>query len=129
MKTPLALLLFAILFLFCPLFATSSDVSEDSSAVAAGCEVCIYVMRNKIDQQPYLCRGLKDKAFQDECVKVLKSMMWYLENVVYMVNFGCAKESDWVSPCDPHAMCGFFGPVDDPENTFCPPDPKFSKPE
>ena len=34
---------------------TSATVAE----AAAGCEVCVYVLENKEQHQPYLCRGLK----------------------------------------------------------------------
>lgn len=29
-----------------------------------GCEVCVYVVENKQQHQPYLCRGLRDPAYQ-----------------------------------------------------------------
>lgn len=31
---------------------------------AGGCEVCMYVIENKQHHQPYLCRGIKDPAYQ-----------------------------------------------------------------
>ena len=34
---------------------------------AGGCEVCVYVVENKQMHQPFLCRGLKDPAYQQTC--------------------------------------------------------------
>ena len=108
----------------------SVDVSEDSKAMQSACDVCTYVLKNKADGQPYLCRGLKDKTFQDQCVKVLESMMWWLENQVYWNNFGCQMSSkpDWLRPCPAHVICGWLKPLDNPEKTFCPTDENFQKP-
>jgi hypothetical protein len=33
-------------------------------AAASACEVCVYVVENKQMHQPFLCRGLKDPAYQ-----------------------------------------------------------------
>ena len=38
--------------------------TSKAKAVVGGCEVCIYVMQNKQMHQPFLCRGLKDPAYQ-----------------------------------------------------------------
>ena len=34
------------------------------TGAASACEVCVYVVENKQMHQPFLCRGLKDPAYQ-----------------------------------------------------------------
>lgn len=34
------------------------------SQLVGACEVCVYVVENKEQHQPYLCRGLKDPNYQ-----------------------------------------------------------------
>ena len=36
------------------------------SSAVGGCEVCVYVIENKEQHQPYLCRGLKDPNYQKQ---------------------------------------------------------------
>ena len=54
---------------------------EDQSEVGL-CEVCMYVMENKMQHQPYLCKGLKDPHYQNICVQVMESLMWWISNQV-----------------------------------------------
>jgi hypothetical protein len=118
----------------------STDASTSFLQVAAGtgvkaaggCEVCVYVVENKQMHQPFLCRGLKDPAYQQTCVSALISMMWWLENQVYWVNYGCQRKGtndqwEWVKPCPAHAVCSWMQNLYDRE-PFCPLDPKYQKP-
>jgi hypothetical protein len=97
-----------------------------------GCEVCVYVIENKEMHQPFLCRGLKDPAYQQTCVTVLISLMWWLENQVYWLNYGCQRSSEsnqweWVKPCPAHAVCSWLQNLYD-RQSYCPLDPKYRKP-
>ena len=109
------------------------EVSSKAGVKAAGgCEVCVYVVENKQMHQPFLCRGLKDPAYQQTCVSALISMMWWLENQVYWVNYGCQRKGandqwEWVKPCPAHAVCSWMQNLYDRE-PFCPLDPKYQKP-
>ena len=44
--------------------ASSASAKVGVSGAASGCEVCVYVVENKQMHQPFLCRGLKDPAYQ-----------------------------------------------------------------
>eukprot|EP00742_Colponemidia_sp_Colp-10_P000534 GILJ01000582.1.p1 GENE.GILJ01000582.1~~GILJ01000582.1.p1 ORF type:complete len:348 (+),score=44.36 GILJ01000582.1:71-1045(+) len=113
----------------------SSFMELSSSMSASGtpgrCEVCVYVIENKEQHQHYLCRGLKDPAYQQICEQVMESMMWWLVNEVYWVNYGCqrtfAQEVQWVRPCPAHVICGWLENLYD-RMGYCPPDPEFKKP-
>lgn len=99
---------------------------------AGGCEVCVYVVENKQMHQPFLCRGLKDPAYQQTCVTTLISLMWWLENQVYWINYGCQRNSgsgqwEWVKPCPAHAVCSWIQNLYE-RQPFCPVDPKYRKP-
>ena len=100
---------------------------------AGGCEVCVYVVENKQMHQPFLCRGLKDPAYQQTCVTTLISLMWWLENQVYWINYGCQRQStdggswEWVKPCPAHAVCSWIQNLYERE-PFCPVDSKYRKP-
>jgi hypothetical protein len=37
-------------------------------AGVGGCEVCVYVIENKQQHQPYLCRGIKDPGQQKQVI-------------------------------------------------------------
>lgn len=77
-----------------------SFLEVESGASATGmegaCEVCVYVLENKQMRQPFLCRGLKAAQYQQVCVSVLVSLMWWLENEVYWVNYGCQRQNGCV---------------------------------
>ena len=114
--------------------ATASflELGAKTGAAQSACEVCVYVLENKQQHQPFLCRGLKSPSQQQTCVSVLVSLMWWLENQVYWVNYGCQRSGDggaweWVKPCPAHAICGFLQSLYD-RSPFCPPDPKYRKP-
>ena len=60
----------------------SSSSSESSAAAAPGqCEVCVYVIENKEQHQPYLCRGLKDPDYQ--------------VHALWLVVFACIVSVGW----------------------------------
>ncbi|KAA0153844.1 hypothetical protein FNF27_04638 [Cafeteria roenbergensis] len=105
-------------------------------AAASACEICIYVMENKAINQPYLCRGLKDPASQKMCVNTLLSTFWWMDNVVYWVNYGCQRVQDgkpqWVKPCPADAMCSWIKQISADENgstEFCAERAEYIKPQ
>lgn len=109
-----------------------SFLEVGTKAAQSGCEVCVYVIENKEQHQPFLCRGLKAPSQQQTCVSILVSLMWWLENQVYWVNYGCQRSGDggaweWVKPCPAHAICSFIQSLYD-RTPFCPNDPKYRKP-
>lgn len=53
------------------------------------CEICQYVLNNKMQLQPFLCRGMEEPAEQRGCTVVMESMFWYLPNVAYWAYYGC----------------------------------------
>lgn len=95
------------------------------------CEVCVYVMENHEQRQPYLCRGLKDPNYQKIAVQTLESMMWWLTNEVYWVNYGCERtngaEVEWIRPCPPTVICSWIEHLYFKE-PFCPKRPDYQKP-
>ena len=110
----------------------STSQSQLEMKGASDCEVCVYVVENKQMHQPFLCRGLKDPAYQQTCVTTLISMMWWLENQVYWINYGCQRQSgsgqwEWVKPCPAHAVCAWIQNLYS-RASFCPSDPKYRKP-
>ena len=44
--------------------ASTAQSGAGVMGAAASCEVCVYVVENKQMHQPFLCRGLKDPAYQ-----------------------------------------------------------------
>jgi hypothetical protein len=44
--------------------STTTATSQLGMKGASDCEVCVYVVENKQMHQPFLCRGLKDPAYQ-----------------------------------------------------------------
>ena len=44
--------------------ASTTQSGAGVMGAAASCEVCVYVVENKQMHQPFLCRGLKDPAYQ-----------------------------------------------------------------
>ena len=103
---------------------------EDQSEVGL-CEVCMYVMENKMQHQPYLCKGLKDPHYQNICVQVMESLMWWISNQVYWVNYGCQMNQNgaisWVRPCPAHAVCSWLQHLY-LRKPYCAPDKNFPKP-
>jgi len=97
------------------------------------CEVCTYIVANKEQHQSYLCRGLTSESQQKVCVQVLESLMWWITNEVYWLNYGCQRTSDsgateWVRPCPAHVVCGWLEDLNT-RKPFCnPPDPQYPKP-
>ncbi len=128
-------ILFALVAVFFALFAT---LPAEATAVAGAdrpsglCDVCTYVVENKLRRQPYLCRGLKDANYQKYCVQVLDSLLWWVENEVYWVNYGCERDNngvkEWVRPCPAAAICSWLQDFET-KTTFCNPDPMYPKPE
>ena len=62
----------------------------------------------------------------------LISLMWWLENQVYWINYGCQRNSgsgqwEWVKPCPAHAVCSWIQNLYE-RQPFCPVDPKYRKP-
>lgn len=110
--------------------ASQSPGGDDLSEVGL-CEVCMYVMENKMQHQPYLCRGLKDAHYQSTCVQVMESLMWWITNEVYWVNYGCQMNQNgavsWVRPCPASAMCSWLQHLY-LRRPFCGPQSNFPKP-
>jgi len=98
------------------------------------CEVCTYMVANKEQHQSYLCRGLAVESQQKVCVQVLESLMWWVTNEVYWLNYGCQRTTDsgateWVRPCPAHVVCGWLEDLNT-RKPFCnPPDPQYPKPK
>lgn len=107
------------------------SLTNDYSTSTGLCEVCTYVITNKEQHQPYLCRGLADPSYQKACVQTMESIMWWLTNVVYWVNYGCqhqnGREVEWVRPCPAHAVCGWIEELY-LKKSFCPTDPDYPTP-
>ena len=103
---------------------------EDASEVGL-CEVCMYVVENKEQHQPYLCKGLKDPHYQNVCVQVMESLMWWVSNEVYWLNYGCQMNQNgavsWVRPCPAHAVCSWLQHLY-LRKPFCAIDKNFPKP-
>jgi len=111
--------------------SSSQSGSGTESTLVGQCEVCVFVVENKEQHQPYLCRGLKDPAYQTACVQVLESLLWWLTNQVYWLNYGCQQTtsaSEWVRPCPAHAVCSWIENLYN-HQPFCPADPMFRKPQ
>jgi len=104
---------------------------SEASLVGA-CEVCVFVIENKEQHQPYLCRGLKDPNYQKACVETMESLMWWITNEVYWLNYGCQREMngavEWVRPCPAHAVCSWIEQLYT-RTPFCPADPYYKKPQ
>jgi len=110
---------------------SGSGGGAEGSLVGA-CEVCVFVIENKEQHQPYLCRGLKDPNYQKACVETMESLMWWLTNEVYWLNYGCQREMngavEWVRPCPAHAVCSWIEQLYT-RTPFCPADPYYKKPQ
>ena len=52
--------------------ASKTSAKAGVTGAASGCEVCVYVVENKQMHQPFLCRGLKDPAYQ-QTVSILRT--------------------------------------------------------
>lgn len=125
-----------------PTLSTAPETANNAVAAAAApngqefsmvgsCEVCIYVVENKMQHQPYLCKGLKDPSYQELCVQVMESLMWWISNEVYWVNYGCEMNNNgvvqWVRPCPAHAVCSWLQHLY-ARKPYCSPDANFPKP-
>jgi len=124
--------------------AGADDEEEEKKGDAKGgeskgddienCEVCTYMVANKEQHQSYLCRGLAVESQQKVCVQVLESLMWWVTNEVYWLNYGCQRTTDsgateWVRPCPAHVVCGWLEDLNT-RKPFCnPPDPQYPKPK
>jgi len=71
-----------------------------------------------------------------QCVNTLLSMFWWMDNVVYWVNYGCQRVQDgkpqWVKPCPADAMCSWIKQIAADENgstEFCPERSEYIKPQ
>jgi len=110
----------------------SSSGSGSEAALVGSCEVCIFVVENKQQHQPYLCRGLKDPNYQKACVEVMESLMWWVTNEVYWLNYGCQRTNngavEWVRPCPAHAVCSWIEQLYT-RTPFCPADIAYLKPQ
>jgi biopolymer transport protein ExbD len=115
--------------------AQENDVSHQMASTSRPnglCEICNYVIENKQRRQPYLCRGLKDANYQKYCVRVMESLMWWNNNQVYWINYGCERlnngAKEWIRPCPASAICSWLQDFEI-KDSFCPTDPVFPKPE
>jgi len=110
--------------------STSAANGQEFSTVGL-CEVCIYVLENKMQRQPFVCRGLKDPSYQQICVQVMESLMWWISNEVYWVNYGCQMNNNgavqWVRPCPAHAVCSWLQHLY-LRKPYCAADPNYPKP-
>lgn len=108
-----------------------SLVYGEDGQLVGGCEVCVYIIENKEQHQPYLCRGLKDPIHQKNCVEVVESLKWWVTNEVYWLNYGCQREQggavEWVEACPARVVCSW---VEDTytKQPFCPQDPQYRQP-
>jgi len=109
----------------------SSGGGGAEASLVGACEVCVFVIENKEQHQPYLCRGLKDPNYQKACVEVMESLMWWITNEVYWLNYGCQRSMngavEWVRPCPAHAVCSWIENLYT-RTPFCPADPFYKKP-
>jgi len=109
----------------------SSGGGGAEASLVGSCEVCVFVIENKEQHQPYLCRGLKDPNYQKACVEVMESLLWWVTNEVYWLNYGCQRSMngavEWVRPCPAHAVCSWIENLYT-RTPFCPADPFYKKP-
>lgn len=112
---------------------SAAAVSEDDGGRPVGfCDVCRYVVENKERRQPYLCRGLKDANYQRYCVRTMEALVWWMNNEVYWINYGCQRSAngvkEWVRPCPSSAICSW---IEDFElrKPFCAADSDYPKPQ
>jgi len=124
-------------------FASTHALTQSSSwAVAptkssvrgrdeSSCQVCTYAVENKQRRQPYLCRGLKDPKYQQQCVRVLEALMWWNENQVYWMNYGCQREvngvKEWIRPCPSAVICSWIRDFET-RDSFCPSEAEYPTP-
>ena len=71
-----------------------------------------------------------------QCVNTLLSTFWWMDNVVYWVNYGCQRVQDgkpqWVKPCPADAMCSWIKQISADENgstEFCAERAEYIKPQ
>lgn len=69
-----------------------------------------------------------------QCVKVLLSLLWWMPNEVYWINYGCQRMDGekwtWVRPCPAHAICSWIKSLDSGNETpYCPADANYRKPQ
>jgi len=111
--------------------AGSTPAGNQDMSELGMCEVCMYVLENKQQHQPYLCKGLKDSHYQSICVQVMESLLWWISNEVYWVNYGCQMNQNgaisWVRPCPAHAICSWIQHLY-LRKPFCTEDKNFPKP-
>jgi len=110
----------------------SADGGGGAASNAESCEVCVYILENKQQHQSYLCRSLTAKSQQQICVRVLESLVWWITNEVYWVNYGCQRKSpnggtEWVRPCPAHVICGWIQDLYE-RKPFCNADPNYPTP-
>jgi len=93
--------------------------------------VCAYVVDNKEQHQAYLCRQLSLPSEQRVCVRVLESLMWWITNEVYWLNYGClwktASATEWKRPCPSRVVCGWIEDLY-ARKPFCNANPEFPRP-
>ena len=59
-------------------------------------------------------------------------MMWWLENLVYWLNYGCKQATngggwEWVRPCPAEPICSWLKNLFD-EKEYCPASTKYKQP-
>jgi hypothetical protein len=71
-----------------------------------------------------------------QCVNTLLSTFWWMDNVMYWMNYGCSKivagKPQWIKPCPPDAICSWIKQIAADENGdthFCGERPEYVKPE
>ena len=67
------------------LMADAISFVEASAKAESDCEVCVYVMENKEQHQPYLCRGLKTPS-QQQAVSMmsLSNLCFFYFTLTYL---------------------------------------------
>lgn len=61
----------------------------------------------------------------------MESMLWWINNEVYWINYGCERTNggakEWVRPCPAQAICSWLQDFEI-KDSFCPLDPAYPKP-
>lgn len=88
------------------LFACARAPAEPPTTPAPdACELCQQVYRAGVRRD--FCRTLEDPQAQERCVQIEESLVWWGENEVYWLGYGCQTEAGWQTPCPAREVCGW----------------------